>query len=153
MCVLHHVGVVRRGWWWSLPHWKGQCQQEGRWVGHLEWSAWLAGRAQQCIHDSSCAYNGDQVFPYNWQCRDCTICIYTTVYTEIFVGEIFRGYFHGVKFLWLKPPMKIWPQGKFDSLLDGKIAAEFRKSYACVDTTFTMTFLHKAVHFHNGWWW
>ena len=40
-----------------------------------------------------------------------------TVYAEIFVGEIFCGLnFHGIKFSWLKP-----------SLLDGKMAAEFRK--------------------------
>ena len=49
----------------------------------------------------------------------CTI----TVYAEIFTREIFRG----VKFLWLKPPTKIGHHKFFATLLDGKMAAEFRK--------------------------
>ena len=43
-----------------------------------------------------------------------------TVYAEITVGEIFRRLnFRGVKFLWLKPPTKIWPLWQFARWKDG----------------------------------
>ena len=52
-----------------------------------------------------------------------------TIYAEIFMGEIFRGLnFHGVKMV--EATHENWPLQKFChlySLLDGKMAAEFRK--------------------------
>ena len=67
-----------------------------------------------------------------------------TVYAEIFVGEIFCGLnFRGFKFSWLKPPTKIGRHKNFATLtvcLMERWLLSSEKSYASVDTTFTMAY-------------
>ena len=72
-------------------------------------------------------------------------CItHNTIYAEIFVGEIFRGLnFRGIKFSWLKPPTKICRHENF-AILTVCVMQQWllssEKGYACLDTTFTVTY-------------
>ena len=117
-------GFVRYMYWYTHTHthtlrilqpeneiwWKQQHRCEGLKSSHRQnrWHIWWANTSQM-----------------------------TTVYAEIFMGEIFRV----LNFRGWSRPQKLAATKIFlplDSLLDGKMAAEFRKkSYACVDTTFT----------------
>ena len=78
----------------------------------------------------------------------CTVHIQfskcSTVYAEIFMGEIFCVLnFRGVKFSWLKSPTKIGCHKNFATLtvcsMDRWLLSS-EKSYACMDTTFTTTY-------------
>ena len=65
------------------------------------------------------------------------------------MGEIFHGlFFHGVKFSWLKPPMKIGHHENFATLTVCSMERwllSSEKSYVCVDTTFTTKYIWEAA--------
>ena len=81
----------------------------------------------------------DMTYRYN-----SFMLFHTTVYAEIFVGEIFHGLnFCGVKFSWLKPPTKICCHEIFATLTVCAIERwllSSEKSYVYVDTMFTTTY-------------